>query len=73
MFNVDNRKIRGLLFDKHMTIKDLATQTGLNGVTCAKLVHGGRVNAKIIGVIASFFGVEGNSLIKEENDYESKN
>lgn len=64
MFKVDAALIRNELFKRQMTAKELAEQVGINALTLARLLKdGSKTQAKIIGKLATFFGLRGDDLI----------
>ena len=69
MFAVDDSLIRSLLFKRGLTIREFARRAGINGLTARKVVKdGAKVNGRIVGTLAKFFGVKGESLLKKEAD-----
>lgn len=67
MFKVDAGRIRQLTAERGLTITELATQAGLNGLTARKLLSDGyEASLKIVGKLAKFFGVDFNDLILKE-------
>lgn len=66
MFQVDAGKIRALLFERGLTLKDFAQMAGVNGSTVRKATTDGEtLNAKSLSALAKFFGVNGEELIQK--------
>lgn len=64
MFKVNVKVVREYLFQRGLSLRQLAEQTGLNTATAGKLIRdGATASAKVIGALAKFFGVEGDELI----------
>ena len=69
MFEIDSSLIRSLLFKSGLTVAQFARRAGINGLTARKVVKdGAKVNGRIVGTLAKFFGVKGESLLKKEAD-----
>ncbi len=67
MYEVDDSKIRALIFERGLTVTQFARRAGINGLTARKLVKdGAKVNGRIVSALAKFFGVDGNELLKKE-------
>lgn len=67
MFRINAKLIRGLLFERRLSLRQFALQSGLNPSTAAKVTKdGAAVSCKTISDLAAFFGVDGNSLIVEK-------
>lgn len=70
MYQIDARFIRNELFKRKMTAKELAASVGVNALTMARLLKdGSRTQAKIVGKLADFFGVEGEKLIIVKGEF----
>lgn len=66
MFKVDSELVRRMVFERGLSLKQFAEQSGLNGLTVAKIVKdGATASAQTIATLAKFFGVDGNSLIRK--------
>ncbi len=64
MFTVDASRIRGLIFERGITISELAQSAKLNSITARKVIaDGAKVTSKTISALAKFFGVDGETLI----------
>lgn len=64
MMKVDSARVRDLLFQRGLSIREFATQSGLNEFTARKTTRdGATVSMKVVGALAKFFNVDGNSLI----------
>lgn len=64
MFKVDSDFVRRMVFERGLSLRQFAEQSGLNGLTVAKIVKdGATASAQTIAALARFFGVDGNSLI----------
>ena len=69
MFEVNDSLIRALLFERGLTVAQFARRAGINGLTAHKVVKdGAKVNGRIVGTLAKFFGVKGEALLKKEAD-----
>ena len=67
MFTVDASRIRTLLFERGLSISELAQSAKINLLTARKVVvDGAKLSAKTIGALAKLFGVNGNELILKE-------
>lgn len=67
MFKINAAFIRNWIFEHGLSLRQFAAQTGLNGLTVAKLVKdGATASMKTIATLATFFDVDGNSLIITE-------
>lgn len=66
MFKIDSDFVRRMIFERGLSLRQFAAQSGLNGLTVAKIVKdGATASAQTIGVLARFFNVDGNSLIRK--------
>lgn len=66
MFQVDAAKIRALLFERGLTLKEFAQMAGVNGSTVRKATTDGEtLNAKSLSALAKFFGINGEELIQK--------
>lgn len=64
MFKVDSKKIRGLMFERGLSIEEFAKSAQINGLTARRAIQdGSTLSAKSISTLARFFGVGGNELI----------
>ena len=69
MFKINAAFIRNWIFERGLSLRQFAEQSGLNGLTVAKIVKdGATASAQTIATLARFFGVDGNSLIITEED-----
>lgn len=69
MFTVDASKVRGLIFERGLTLSDLAKSANLNLLTARKVVvDGAKVTSKTIAALAKLFGVDGNEIILVRGD-----
>lgn len=69
MFTVDASRIRTLLFERGISIAELAKLAKLNGLTARKVIaDGSAVTTKTISALAKFFGVDGETLILKKGD-----
>ena len=67
MMKVDSARVRDLLFQRGLSIREFAAQSGLNELTAAKVIRdGATVSTKVVGALAKFFNVDGNSLILKD-------
>lgn len=67
MFRINASRIRQLMFERKLTVTGFAKATNLNPFTARKIVKDGvTATGKVVGVIAEFFGVDGNELILRE-------
>lgn len=67
MFRINASRIRTLMFERKLSVTGLAKATNLNPFTARKIVKdGATVTGKVVGVLAKFFGVDGNNLILRE-------
>lgn len=69
MFKLNAKFVRAEIFRRSLSLKEFASQAGLNEITARKLTRdGATATAKTIGTLAKFFNVDGNELIlrKEE-------
>ena len=65
MFEIDSGRLRALVIERALTVRDFARAARLNGKTAAKLLHdGATANLKTVGALSKFFGVDANALIK---------
>ena len=66
MFKVNATKIRSLLFERGLTLKEFAQMAGVNGSTVRKATTDGEtLNAKSLSALAKFLGVNGEELIQK--------
>ena len=65
MFKVNVDRVRSLMFERGLSLKDFAAQSGLNALTVAKIVRddSATASAQTIATVAKFFGVNGNELV----------
>lgn len=64
MFRINASRIRQLMFERKLSVTGLAKATNLNPFTARKIVTDGvTATGKVVGVIAEFFGVDGNEII----------
>lgn len=64
MFKVNAKVVREYLFQRGLSLRQLAEQTGLNTATTGKLIRdGATASLKTISTLAKFFNVDGDSLI----------
>lgn len=67
MFELDEKKIRGLMIEHELTIRALARKARITEVTASRLSRkGARATARTLGKIAKAFGVNGEELILKE-------
>lgn len=65
MFEIDSGVVRGLMLERQKTIKQLASDAKITPVTAARLIRGGRANARTTGKLAAALGVNGERIIKK--------
>ena len=64
MFRLNSAFIRKLLFERKLSIRQLAKQARLNEVTARKVIDdGASVTLRTVAALADFFGVDGDELI----------
>ena len=64
MFKVDSARVRALLLQCGLSLREFAAQAGLNVITAGKIVRDNvKVSMKTVGTLAKFFNVDGESLI----------
>lgn len=64
MFTVDASRIRTLMFERGLSVTELAKKAKLNAITTARVLKGNATaTSKTIAALAKFFGVDGNTLI----------
>lgn len=64
MFKVDSELVRRMVFERGLSLKQFAEQSGLNGLTVRKIVKdGATASAQTIAALSKFFGVDGNTLV----------
>lgn len=68
MFKVNATRIRGLMFERGLSIEEFAKSAQINGLTARRAIQdGSTLSAKSISTLARFFGVDGNELIVTSN------
>lgn len=69
MFELDSKKIRSLMLEKQMTLRDLAQKAAITETTAARLSrNGARANARTTSKLANALGVDASTIVKEETD-----
>mgnify|MGYP002627012598 CR=1 FL=1 len=69
MFQVNASRIRQLLIQRRLSLRQFALQAGLNQITAAKCIKdGATVAITTIAAIAEFFGTSGDELILRKDD-----
>ena len=64
MFQIDSSRVRSEIFKRGLSTSEFARQVGLTETTARKLLRdGSEVQPKVIGALAKFFGVDGETLI----------
>lgn len=64
MYTVNAELVRTLMFERGIGVTALARQAQINAITAARVLKDGAiVKGAIIGKLARFFGVDGNTLI----------
>lgn len=64
MFEVDAKKIRGLMFATKLSVTDIANSAGIAPATLANALRdGARANIATISKIADVFKIDGETLI----------
>lgn len=67
MLEVNSARIRSLLLERSMSIRDLAKAAKLTEVTTAKALRGAKANIKTVGKLATALGVRGEEILMEAN------
>ena len=65
MFRIGN-KLRDVMLERKLTIRDVASLAGLNNRTVGKVLKNGLANAKTVGLIAAGLGISGAELLNDE-------
>lgn len=64
MFQINSKRVRDLLSQNGLSLREFSEKSGLNIATTCKLVRDdGRATLKVVGKIARFFGVDTDELI----------
>ena len=63
MYQVNGRRIRGLIMERGLSAKEFAEAAGLRPQTVRRILRGYGANLKTIAAIANFFDIDGNELI----------
>ena len=67
MFKVDSKRIRTILFESGLTVKDFAARCGLNFITARKLTsEDAKAQASVLSRIAKTFNVDAETLLLKE-------
>lgn len=67
MFKINAKLVRTLIFERGLSLRQLAMQAGLNAATAGKLIRDGAiVSVKTISKLAKFFGVDANTLVLDD-------
>lgn len=64
MFKLNAKLVRAEILRRGLSLKEFAAQSGLNGLTAAKVIRDDTTaSLKTISALAKFFNVDGESLI----------
>lgn len=67
MFKINAKLVRTLIFERGLSLRQLAMQAGLNAATVGKLIRdGATASIKTISKLAKVFGVDANTLVLDD-------
>ena len=68
MFELDADKIRAIMLDKALTIREAAISAPITETTLSKILRGGaKVNTRTAGRLAAALGVEAREILKGDD------